>query len=157
MSSGAATPRFRSFMSAALDQARAAATRNEAPIGAVIVDPQTNAIIAAAGNETRARPDPTAHAEIIVLRAAAERLGQERLSGLDLWVTLEPCPMCAGAIALARIRRLYYGAHDPKGGGVAHGPRIFAQSTCNHRPEIYSGVDESACAALLRRFFAERR
>lgn len=144
-------------MGTALEEARAAARAGETPVGAVIVDPTTAEIVARAHNETRARPDPTAHAEILAMRAAAARLGRERLTGLDLWVTLEPCPMCAGAIAHARISRLYYGAPDPKGGGVDHGPRVFAQPTCHHRPEIYSGVDAEAAAALLRDFFAERR
>ncbi len=148
---------FRSYMSVALNEARAAAAAGETPVGAVVVDPETGAVVAAARNETRARPDTPAHAEILALRAAAKRLGRERLSGLDLWVTLEPCPMCAGAIAHARIARLYYGAPDPKGGGVDHGPRVFSQPTCHHRPEVYSGVDADAAAALLRDFFAVRR
>lgn len=148
---------FKSHMGEALSEARAAAARGEAPIGAVIVDPATGAIIAAAGNETRARPDPTAHAELLAIRRAAQALGQERLTGLDLWVTLEPCPMCAGAIAHARLARVYYGAADPKGGGVAHGPCIFNQPTALWRPEVYAGVSETECAALLKDFFRALR
>lgn len=144
-------------MDAALGAARAAAARGEIPVGAVIVDPHDGRIVAVAGNETRARADPTAHAEILAIRAACAALGAERLSRLDLHVTLEPCPMCAAAISFARIRRLYYGAADPKSGGVAQGPRIFSHATCHHRPEIYDGIRESESAALLRAFFATRR
>jgi tRNA(adenine34) deaminase len=115
------------------------------------------AVIAAAGNRVVTDRDPTAHAEILAIRAAARRLGTERLAGCDLHVTLEPCPMCAGAIALARIDRLYFGAEDAKGGGVAHGPRVFAQPTCHHAPEIYGGIGEREAAELLRRFFRDRR
>ncbi len=142
-------------MEQALDEARAAAARGEVPVGAVIVE--NGAIIARAGNETRGRNDPTAHAEMVAIRAAAARLGAERLAGCDLYVTLEPCAMCAGAIAHARLRRLYYGAEDPKGGAVAHGPRFFAQPTCHHRPEIYDGLAARDAAALLTGFFRERR
>ena len=149
--------RFLSHMPAALAEAEAAAARGEIPVGAVIVNPETRAVVAAAGNETRARSDPTAHAEILAIRAAAARLGRERLDGLDLWVTLEPCAMCAGAIAHARLRRLYYAAEDPKGGGVSHGARVFQHATCHHRPEIFPGVDADAAGALLRAFFAARR
>ncbi len=148
-------PRFTSHMARALAEARAAAARGESPIGAALV--RSGEVIAADGNRVRALADPTAHAEILVLRAAARRLGSERLTGADLYVTLEPCPMCAGAIGLARLRRLYYGAPDPKGGGVEHGPRVFSQPTCHHAPEVYGGIDEAACADLLRQFFRERR
>ncbi|MEO1330417.1 MAG: nucleoside deaminase [Pseudomonadota bacterium] len=144
-------------MAAALAAARAAAARGEVPVGAALWDPATAQAVAVAGNETRARPDPTAHAEMLVLRAGAEALGRERLDGLDLYVTLEPCPMCAGAISAARIRRLYYGAADPKSGGVDHGPRVFAHPTCHHAPEVYGGIGEADSAALLRRFFEARR
>ncbi|MEE4201286.1 MAG: nucleoside deaminase [Erythrobacter sp.] len=142
-------------MSRALDLAREAATIGEVPIGAVVV--KEGAVIAAAHNETRTGPDPTAHAEMLAIRRAAQALGEERLTGCDLWVTLEPCAMCAGAIAHARIARLYYAASDPKGGGVEHGARVFAQEQCFHRPEVYSGMGEEEAAALLRGFFVERR
>jgi tRNA(adenine34) deaminase len=144
-------------MDVALDEARAAQARGEVPIGAVIVDGSNGSIVARAGNETRALNDPTAHAEILAIRRAAEALGAERLSGCDLYVTLEPCTMCAAAISFARLRRLYYGAEDPKGGGVAHGARFFAQPTCHHRPEVYGGIHETAAATLLRDFFAAKR
>jgi len=147
---------FQSAMSLALDQARAAAARGETPVGAVVTGPD-GAVVAADGNRVRELADPTAHAEILVLRAAARALGSERLTGCGLTVTLEPCPMCAGAIAHARIARLWYGAPDPKGGGVEHGPRVFAQPTCHHRPEVYGGIAEREAAALLRDFFRERR
>ena len=142
-------------MRAALDQARAAAALGEVPVGAVIV--LGGRIIAAAGNAPRALADPTAHAEMLAIRAAAQALGQDRLEDCDLWVTLEPCAMCAGAIAHARIARLYYGAPDPKGGAVEHGPRLFAQPTCHHRPEVYAGIGEREAGELLRGFFAARR
>lgn len=144
-------------MEIALEEARAAEARGEVPIGAVIVDGSNGSVVARAGNETRALNDPTAHAEILAIRRAAEVLGAERLSGCDLYVTLEPCTMCAAAISFARLRRLYYGADDPKGGGVAHGARFFAQPTCHHRPEVYGGLHETAAAALLRDFFAAKR
>jgi tRNA(Arg) A34 adenosine deaminase TadA len=143
-------------MERALQQAHAAAERGEVPIGAVIVDPD-GAILAEAGNRTEADRDPTAHAELLAIRAAAATLGAPRLVECDLYVTLEPCPMCAQAISFARIRRLYYGASDPKGGGVEHGPRIFSQPTCHHRPEVYSGIAEQEAGELLRTFFRERR
>lgn len=143
-------------MALALDQARAAAERGEAPVGAVIVS-QSGDVLAAAGNRTLELKDPTAHAEILAIRAACEKLGNERLNGHDLHVTLEPCAMCAGAISLARIRRLYFGAEDPKGGGVEHGPRFFAQATCHHAPEVYGGIGESEASALLKDFFRARR
>jgi tRNA(adenine34) deaminase len=143
------------FMQIALAEAQAAAARGEVPVGAVVVrGPQ---ILARTGNEVEARHDPTAHAEILAVRAACARLGMPRLEGCDLYVTLEPCPMCAGAIALARIRRLYFAAYDPKGGGVEHGGRVFDRSTCQHRPEYYGGLGESEAAALLRAFFKLRR
>ena len=130
--------------------------RGEVPVGAVLLDP-AGAVVAASGNRVERDRDPTAHAEMLVLRDGAARLGVKRLAGCDLYVTLEPCPMCAAAIGLARIRRLYFGAYDPKGGGVEHGARIFDQPTCHHRPEIYGGIGERAAAELLRRFFAARR
>ncbi len=144
-------------MAAALDQARAAAVRGEVPVGAVVVDGRTGEILAGAGNETEGRNDPTAHAEVLALRAAAQRLGTPRLEGCDLYVTLEPCTMCAAAIAFARIRRLCFGAYDPKGGGVEHGARVFEQPTCHHRPEVVGGLSESECGTLLKRFFEQRR
>lgn len=147
--------KFTSHMARALAEARAAAGRGESPVGAVLVE--GGAVVAADGNRVRELADPTAHAEMLVLREAARRRGSERLTGADLYVTLEPCPMCAGAIGLARVRRLYYGAPDPKGGGVEHGPRVFAQPTCHHAPEVYGGIDEAECAGLLRAFFRERR
>jgi len=148
---------FTSFMQEALVEARAAAARDETPVGAVIVDPATGEIIASAGNRTRELNDPTAHAEILVIREACAKLQSERLPGLDLYVTLEPCPMCATAISFARIRRLYFGASDPKGGGVDHGPTIFSQPTCHHAPETIGGVGEADAAALLKSFFNAKR
>ena len=148
--------RRQSYMDVALDEARAAGARGEVPIGAVIVD-ATGAIISRAGNRTRELSDPTAHAEIGAIRAACAALGSERLIGCDLYVTLEPCPMCASAISLARIRRLYFGASDPKGGGVEQGPRIFNQPTCHHAPEVYGGLAATDAAELLRDFFSARR
>lgn len=142
-------------MRVALDMARDAATKGEVPVGAVVV--QAGKIIAAAGNAPRANNDPTAHAEILAIRAAAQALGRDRLDGCDLWVTLEPCTMCAGAIAHARFDRLYYGADDSKGGAIGHGPRFFAQPTCHHRPDVYPGIGEEEAATLLKQFFADRR
>jgi len=142
-------------MRTALDAAREAAALGEVPVGAVVLC--GGEIIAVAANAPRTLSDPTAHAEIRAIRAAAEKLGRDRLEECDLWVTLEPCAMCAGAIAHARIARLYYGASDPKGGAIEHGPRFFAQPTCHHRPEVYAGIGESEAAALLREFFAARR
>jgi tRNA(Arg) A34 adenosine deaminase TadA len=139
----------------ALAAARTAAAEGEVPVGAALV--HAGAVIALAANAPRTLRDPTAHAEIRAIREGARRLGRERLEDCDLWVTLEPCAMCAGAIAHARIARLYYGAPDAKGGAVEHGPRLFTQPTCHHRPEIYSGIGEGEAAALLRGFFAERR
>ena len=149
--------RFHSHMQAALEEARAAAARGETPVGAVLVDPDAGEIVARAGNRTRELSDPTAHAEILAIRAACAALASERLPALDLYVTLAPCPMCAAAISFARIRRLYYGADDPKGGGVAHGPTIFDQPTCHHSPDVYDGIAADEAATLLRAFFAERR
>jgi tRNA(Arg) A34 adenosine deaminase TadA len=143
-------------MAAALAEAEAAARRGEVPVGAVVVAP-TGGILALAGNRTRELNDPSAHAEMLAIREACAALGSERLIGCDLYVTLEPCPMCAAVISFARIRRLYFGAGDPKSGGVEHGPRIFAQATCHHAPEVYGGIDEVRCAALLKAFFGERR
>ena len=143
-------------MARALEEAAAAAAEGEVPVGAVLVD-GAGAIIIASGNRVERDHDPTAHAEMLVLREGAIRLGAKRLEGCDLYVTMEPCPMCAAAIGLARIRRLYFGAYDPKGGGVEHGPRIFDLPTCHHRPEVYGGIAERAAAALLRNFFKVRR
>jgi len=147
---------FRSHMETALAEARAARDRGEMPVGAVVAGPD-GTLLAQAGNRTRELADPTAHAEILVLRAAAAKLGSERLTGCDLYVTLEPCPMCAAAIGQARIARLYYGAEDPKSGGVAHGPRIFSHPQSHHVPEVYDGIGAEDAAALLRDFFARRR
>jgi tRNA(adenine34) deaminase len=146
-----------SFMEMALAAAEAAAQAGEVPVGAVIVDGASGRVLAQAGNRVEADADPTAHAELLAIRAAAAELGTARLATCDLYVTLEPCPMCAAAIGFARLRRLYYGASDPKGGGVEHGPRIFSQPTCHHRPEIYSGMEEGRAASLLRDFFRARR
>jgi tRNA(adenine34) deaminase len=144
-------------MSLALAEAERAAARGEVPVGAVIVDAASGAVLAACGNETEALADPTAHAELLAIRAAAASRGSPRLEGCDLYVTLEPCAMCAAAISFARIRRLYFGASDPKGGAVEHGPRFFAQATCHHAPETYGGIDAARAAALPTRFFAARR
>jgi tRNA(Arg) A34 adenosine deaminase TadA len=146
---------FRSFMPRALAAARDAAAAGEVPIGAVIV--KDGAVIAEAHNSPRTDHDPTAHAEILAIRRAAQVLGDERLTGCELWVTLEPCAMCAGAIAHARIARLYYAASDPKGGAVEHGARVFDQPQCLHRPEVYPGIGEAEAAELLRGFFKDRR
>ncbi|WLS04457.1 nucleoside deaminase [Shinella oryzae] len=143
------------FMEIALAEARAAGKRGEVPVGAVLV--MDGAVVAQAGNRTRADNDVTAHAEVAVIREAARTLGQERLTGADLYVTLEPCTLCAAAISFARIRRLYYGAEDPKGGGVDNGVRFFAQPTCHHAPEVYSGISGMEAAEILKDFFAERR
>ena len=145
-----------SHMARALLEAHEAAGRGEVPVGAVIVAAD-GTVIAAAGNRTRADCDPTAHAELLAIRAASQALGRERLDGFDLYVTLEPCAMCAAAISFARIRRLYFGASDPKGGGVEHGGRFYSQPTCHHAPEVYGGIGETEAAALLRAFFAARR
>lgn len=143
------------FMELALAQARAARARDEVPVGAVLV--RDGRVLAAAGNRTRELTDPTAHAEILVLQSASRTLVTERLGECDLYVTLEPCTMCAGAISTARIRRVYFGAPDTKAGAVDHGVRFFHQQSCLHRPEVYGGIDESACAALLKDFFANKR
>jgi len=144
-----------SYMQMALEEARAAAARGEVPVGCVIV--RQDEVVARAGNRTLVDRDPTAHAELLAIRAAALALGSERLTDCDLYVTLEPCAMCAAAMSFARIRRLYFGAADPKGGAVEHGVRFFSAPTCHHRPEVYGGINESECAALLRDFFAARR
>jgi tRNA(Arg) A34 adenosine deaminase TadA len=146
---------FRSHMDIALQEATAAALRGEVPVGAVIVGPK--GVIAAAGNRTRELNDPTAHAEVLAIRAACNALGQERLTGYDLYVTLEPCPMCAAAISNARLARLYYGAADPKSGGVAQGAKIFSHPQCHHRPEVYDGIAAAESETLLRDFFAKKR
>ena len=142
-------------MARALDEARAAGARGEVPVGAVVV--RDGEILAAAGNSPRAGHDPTAHAEVLAIRRACAALGDERLSGCDLYVTLEPCTMCAAAISFARVRRLYFGALDPKGGAVESGVRFFTQPTCHHAPEVYGGLSQREAAALLRDFFGERR
>ncbi len=148
--------RFTSHMQAALSQARAAAARGEVPVGAVVVSPGGE-IVAAAGNRTRELADPTAHAELLALRAACAAAGSERLPGHAIYVTLEPCPMCASAISQARIARLYYGAADPKSGGVAHGPRVLDHPQSHHKPEVYDGIAADEAEALLKAFFARRR
>jgi tRNA(adenine34) deaminase len=144
-------------MARALDEARAAAEYGDVPVGAVVVDSVSGAVLAAAGNRVEADRDPTAHAELLAIRAASRAVGAPRLPACDLYVTLEPCAMCAQAIAFARIRRLVFGAYDPKGGGVEHGPRIFTQPTCHHAPEVIGGLEEGACGELLKAFFAGRR
>jgi tRNA(adenine34) deaminase len=144
-----------SFMAMALDEARAAGARGEVPVGCVIV--RDGAVVARTGNRTLADRDPTAHAEVVAIRQAAASFGSERLDACDLYVTLEPCAMCAGAVAFARIRRLYYGAADPKGGAVDNGVKFFASPTCHHRPEVYGGLAEAEAGALLKEFFRERR
>jgi len=145
------------YMGEALAEAGLAAAAGEVPVGAVLVDAASGAILARAHNRVERDGDPTAHAEMLAIRAAAAASGLKRLTGADLYVTLEPCPMCAAAIAFARLRRVVFGAYDPKGGGVDHGPRIFQQPTCHHRPEVVGGVQEQACGALLRDFFQARR
>ncbi|MCK0172008.1 nucleoside deaminase [Aliiroseovarius sp. S1123] len=148
--------RFKSHMEAAMAEARAAADRGEVPVGAVLVAPD-GSVVAQAGNRTRELNDPTAHAEILVIREGCAQAGSERLPGYDLYVTLEPCPMCATALSAARIRRIYYGAADPKSGGVAHGPRIFTHPQCHHVPEVYDGIGADEAEAILKEFFAARR
>lgn len=143
-------------MELALAEARLAAERGEVPVGAVVVS-AAGVVISSAGNRTREFSDPTAHAELLAIRDACRAIGSERLTGCDLYVTLEPCPMCAAAISFARIRRLYYGAEDPKGGGVESGARVFSQPTCHHAPEVYGGISETEASLILRSFFAERR
>jgi len=149
------TAAFSEPMRQALDEARSAAAEGEVPVGAVVT--RDGAVVAAGRNRMRLDGDPTAHAEMVAMRAAAAALGTSRLDGCDLWVTLEPCAMCAGAMALARIGRLYFAASDPKGGAVLHGPRLFAQPTCHHAPEVYSGMGEEEAGELLKAFFRERR
>jgi tRNA(Arg) A34 adenosine deaminase TadA len=144
-------------MALAIKEAKRAAARGEVPVGCVIVDAASGEVVAAAGNRTEELGDPTAHAEMLAIREAAKRLGAPRLAGCDIYVTLEPCPMCATAISLARIRRLCFGAYDPKMGGVEHGPRIFQSASCHHRPEVIGGLQERCCAALLKEFFEGRR
>ncbi|MFV3076470.1 nucleoside deaminase [Niveispirillum fermenti] len=144
-------------MDIAFAEAAAAAVRGEVPVGAVIIDPATGRVLAAAGNRTEELCDPTAHAEVLAIRQAAALLGSPRLPGLDLYVTLEPCALCAASISFARLRRLYFGAYDPKGGAVDHGPRFFQQPTCHHAPDHYGGLGEGRAAALLRDFFKDRR
>jgi cytidine deaminase len=146
---------FTSHMDAAMAEAVAAGARGEVPVGAVIIGPQ--GVVATAGNRTRELNDPTAHAEMLAIRAACQLLGQERLTGYDLYVTLEPCPMCAAAISNARIGRLYYAASDPKSGGVAQGPRLFHHPQCHHAPEVYDGIGAPASEVLLRDFFRQKR
>lgn len=145
-----------SHMQTALAEAESAAVRGEVPVGAVVVA-SDGRVLAAAGNRTRELKDPTAHAELLAIRAACAAVNEERLAGCDLYVTLEPCTMCAAAISFARIRRLYFGASDPKGGGVEHGARVFNQPTSHHAPEVYGGIEEAAAARLLTAFFSERR
>ncbi|MGR3624092.1 nucleoside deaminase [Pseudophaeobacter sp.] len=147
---------FKSHMDIALDEARAAAQRGEVPVGAVLIAPDGQ-VVARAGNRTRELSDPTAHAEILVLREACAGAGSERLQGHDLYVTLEPCAMCAAALAAARIARVYYGASDPKSGGVAHGACVFSHPQAHHAPEVYEGIAEADCARVLQEFFASRR
>jgi tRNA(adenine34) deaminase len=153
LKTGAATPP----MELALAQAEAAAGRGEVPVGAVIVDSVTGKVLAAAGNRTEELADPTAHAEVLAIREACSGRGEPRLPDCDLYVTLEPCGMCAAAISFARLRRVYFGAYDVKGGGVEHGPRFFHQATCHHAPEIYGGLEERRAAELLKEFFRRRR
>ncbi len=147
---------FRSHMDIALEEARAAASRDEVPVGAVVVGPDGN-VLARAGNRMRELADPTAHAELLAISAAAQKLGTERLTDCNLYVTLEPCAMCAAAMSAARIKRLYYGAADPKSGGIGQGPRIFDHPQAHHVPEVYSGIGEAEAAELLKDFFASRR
>ncbi len=144
------------FMEIALEEARAAAVRGEVPVGAVLVN-EKGEILARAGNRTEELSDPTAHAEVLAIRQAAAKAGSPRLTGCDLYVTLEPCALCAAAISFARLRRVIFGAYDPKGGAVEHGPRFFAQATCHHAPETVGGVEETKCGEILKKFFEERR
>jgi len=153
----AKTDPSRSPMDLALDEAEAAAALGEVPVGAVLVDAEGGEVLARAHNLVETSNDPTAHAELLVIQEAARRLGAKRLTRADLYVSLEPCPMCAQAIAFARLRRLTFAAYDPKGGGVEHGPRIFAQPTCHHRPEVVGGVQERRAGELLKAFFRARR
>ena len=150
-------PEDASYMRLALGEARAAADRGEVPVGAVLVDAADARVVASSGNRIQELGDPTAHAEMLVIRATAAEMGAPRLPEFDLYVTLEPCAMCAGAISLARLRRLYFGAYDPKGGGVEHRARVFEQPTCHHRPEVVGGLEETAAGVLLKEFFTDRR
>lgn len=150
-------PLARRAMAAAFAEAEAAAARGEVPVGAAVVDAAAGAVLATAGNRVEELADPTAHAEVLAIRAACALRGGPRLTGCDLYVTLEPCAMCAGAISMARLRRVVFGAYDPKGGGVEHGPRFFQQRTCHHAPDVVGGVEERRAADLLRAFFALRR
>lgn len=145
------------YMILALDLARQAAAAGEIPVGAVLVDSASGTVIASAANRTEADHDATAHAEMLVLKEGGKILGAPRLTACDLYVTLEPCAMCAAAISLARVRRLYYGAYDPKGGGVEHGGRFYTQNTCHHKPEVYGGIHEQDCGAVLKDFFKDKR
>lgn len=145
------------YMQQALAEAEKASAAGEVPVGAVLVDGETGELLAASHNLVETTRDPTAHAEMLVIREAAAKRGEKRLDSCDLYVTLEPCPMCAQAIAFARLRRVYFGASDPKGGGVEHGPRIFSQPTCHHRPDVYGGIEEVRAGDLLRDFFRARR
>lgn len=144
-------------MTQALFEAKIAGSNGEVPVGAVIIDSVTGQVIAASGNKTEKNNDPTAHAELLAIQAACKIKGAARLPECDLYVTLEPCPMCATAISFARLRRVYFGAYDPKGGGIDHGPKIFTQPTCHHKPEVYGGIDEQACAGILKEFFKNKR
>ncbi|MCW9035769.1 MAG: nucleoside deaminase [Rhodospirillales bacterium] len=146
-----------SYMEQAIALAQAAAARGEIPVGAIVVDGKSGEIVAQAGNRTEELNDPTAHAEVLAIREAAALQGSPRLENCDLYVTLEPCPLCATALSFARVRRLYFGAYDPKGGGVDHGPRIYEHPTCHHKPEVYGGLEEIRCAGLLKDFFKPRR
>jgi len=148
---------MKDFMQQAIAEAEKAAQRGEVPVGAVIVDSASNTVIAAAGNRVEERQDPLAHAEMLAIRAALEKQGGKYLENFDLYVTLEPCPLCAAAISLARLRRIYFGAYDPKSGGTEHGPRIFDHDTCHHKPDVYGGLEESRCAALMTDFFSQKR
>tara|TARA_Y100001936_G_scaffold239377_1_gene272422 strand:+ start:76904 stop:77374 length:471 start_codon:yes stop_codon:yes gene_type:complete len=152
-----APPQAQKYMEIALAEASEAALRDEVPVGAVIVDSHTREVLATAGNRTEELKDATAHAEMLVLRAAANTYGGTRLVDCDLYVTLEPCAMCAAAISMARIRRLYFGASDPKSGGVENGPRFFTQPTCHHKPDVYGGIDELRSRRMLQEFFEARR
>ncbi|MBI3440404.1 MAG: nucleoside deaminase [Proteobacteria bacterium] len=144
-------------MKQALTEAKAAGARGEVPVGAIVVDSITRQVIAVAGNETECNHDPTAHAELLALQRACKIKGTPRLPGCDLYVTLEPCPMCATALSFARIRRLYFGAYDPKSGGVDHGPKIFSHAACHHQPEVYGGIQEQECGEILKEFFRDKR
>lgn len=145
------------YMTDALGEAKKAGMRGEVPVGCVIVDGTTGEAVALAGNRTEEDHDATAHAELLAIRQASQKLGSARLTDCDLYVTLEPCPMCAAAISMARLRRVYFGAYDPKSGGVDHGPRIFSHATAHHKPEVYGGIRENECAGILKEFFKDRR